>query len=295
MAARPLLMIVLGFLALAAAAQAGGNVERAKAALDQSTLEFFQREIKDSYPDHVTAYAIVQATVTSTGSVGYCPLRTSQCGLNPTCNHPNKTIVTAISLKVDKVLYRTGEAKLPAEFKNYISRVPMAVKAGDEVQASLYCYKATASMISLVRRAPARRPASAPASGPATRPAATSQPVTVVVKETRKKEDAASVIREDAVTVILVTSPSGIGSMTLVNQGGDWPANLRVRLQYGQGRPYRRLEGFSATISRGDKNDAANVGHSVVQSPGGVSVELALPEGKGPRELKISWIDAYRG
>lgn len=146
--------------------------------------------------------------------------------------------------------------------------------------------EAPLSMISRVRKAPA--------SPPAPRPAATSQPVRVTVKETRKQEDTASAAQEDGVMVVVITSRSGIGSMTLVSQGRDWPAKVRVRLQYEDGRPFRSLEMFGAALGRGAGKDAQKVDHRIVKSPRGVSVELSLPEGEGLRELKLSWIDAYR-
>lgn len=120
------------------------------------------------------------------------------------------------------------------------------------------------------------------------------KPARVIVKETRRKEDTASVTQVDGVTEVVITSRSGIGSMTLVSRDRGWPAKVRVRLQYEPGRPYRRLEMFGAVLSGGEKKDARKVGHRIVDSPRGVSVELSLPESKGLFELKLSWIDAYR-
>ncbi len=120
--------------------QAGDLAKRAEAKLDKETFEAFKGEIKDQYPDHVTAYAIVKAKVEAVKEVLYCPLRTAQCGLNPTCNHPKQKIAT-LDISIGEPVIASSDAALPKQFKDYVCFDKVALAKGDEVYLSLYVYK----------------------------------------------------------------------------------------------------------------------------------------------------------
>jgi hypothetical protein len=132
-------------------AWAGEAQDKTKAQLDPAAYAFFQGEIKDAYPDHVKLYAIATATVEKAGSALYCPLRTAQCGLNPTCSHPKQTVAT-VDLKVVAPLFKVGDGELPKAFTNYTLFSGGDFKAGDVVQVSLYVYAGSPSNISKIRK-----------------------------------------------------------------------------------------------------------------------------------------------
>jgi hypothetical protein len=92
------------------------------------------------YPDHVLAYAIVKAKVEAVNEVLYCPLRTSQCGQNPTCNHPKRK-TTTVNITIGEPVVSSSDAALPKQFKDYSYFGKIALAKGDEVYLSLYVYK----------------------------------------------------------------------------------------------------------------------------------------------------------
>jgi hypothetical protein len=87
----------------------------------------------------VKAYAVVKATINKVNTVAYCPLRTAQCGMNPTCNHPKRTMTT-LDIQVKQPLFSTAKVDLPKGFTNYAYFQPTDVKQGDTVYLSLYVY-----------------------------------------------------------------------------------------------------------------------------------------------------------
>jgi hypothetical protein len=121
-------------------AHADDLAKRAEAKLDKETFEVFKSEIKDQYPDHVTAYAIVKAKVEGVKEVLYCPLRTSQCGMNPTCNHPKRK-TTTVDITIGEPVITSSDTALPKAFKDYIYFGKIALAKGDDVYLSLYVYK----------------------------------------------------------------------------------------------------------------------------------------------------------
>ena len=131
-------LLVLTLTAISA--YAGDLAKRAEAKLDKETFEVFKDEIKDQYPDHVVAYAIVKANVEAVKEVLYCPLRTSQCGMNPTCNHPKRK-ATTVNITIGEPVVSSSDAALPKQFKDYSYFGKVALAKGDEVYMSLYVYK----------------------------------------------------------------------------------------------------------------------------------------------------------
>jgi hypothetical protein len=155
---RTMLPAALVLLASFMTALAGEAQDKAKAQLDKATYDFFQGEIKDTYPDPVKAYAIVSATVEKANEVPYCPLRTAQCGLNATCNHV-KRAVPVVDLKVGAPLLKIGDGELPKAFTNYaLFGGGEALKTGDAVQVSLYVYASSPSNVSKIRKVEAAAP-----------------------------------------------------------------------------------------------------------------------------------------
>ncbi|MCY2950498.1 MAG: hypothetical protein NTU53_00785 [Planctomycetota bacterium] len=141
MTKRILLMAVAFIIVPAFSAHAGDLAKRAEAKLDKETFAYFKDEIKDKYPDQVTAYAIVKAKVEAVNEVPYCPLKTSQCGMNPTCNHPNHMKIKNVDITIGEPVIASSNAALPKQFKDYSYFGKVALAKGDEVYLSLYVYK----------------------------------------------------------------------------------------------------------------------------------------------------------
>lgn len=152
--------------------------------------------------------------------------------------------------------------------------------------------------------APAARPT---ARGATTRPAenaSATQPATgIVIERTalvssqqvrvvaqRRADDRFAIAGDaDGNVHLTVTSPSGIGAVTLERTGESWPAVLHVSLQRGAGQPFTRLEGFSAaevteTGRRVELKVTKGEGTATVAIPGFV---------RSPRVV-VDWVDAYR-
>ena len=131
---------IVAVLLAAISVQAGDLAKRAEAKLDKETFEVFKDEIKDQYPDHVAAYAIVKANVEAVNEALYCPLRTAQCGQNPTCNHPKRK-TTTVNITIGEPVVSSSDAALPKQFKDYTYFGKVALAKGEEVYMSLYVYK----------------------------------------------------------------------------------------------------------------------------------------------------------
>ncbi len=133
------------------AADKVSNVERARKELDGATYTHFAKEIKERYPKHVAAFAIVEARVARVGGEVYCPKRSALCGPNPSCKH-EKVSVPALDLNVERVLFSTAPYKWPGEFTRYPAYRQGTFKDGDQLQISLYGYATGSTGISLIRR-----------------------------------------------------------------------------------------------------------------------------------------------
>lgn len=106
-----------------------------------------------------------------------------------------------------------------------------------------------------------------------------------------KAEDTWFLRSSCAGTVVLITSPSGIGAAT-IRPRNAWPdPPLLIGLRYKSGEPFTRLEGFHARASSGEEwRDLASAAGSE-----GLLVELpAEALGKDITHLEIDWVDMYR-
>lgn len=119
--------------------------------------------------------------------------------------------------------------------------------------------------------------------------AARSAPLSV---RTERLQDVARVVREDRGMAIEVTSPSGIGRMTVTPARGATPSPLRLRLRYAAGRPFRTLEGLDVSV---DGTVVATRASMRVESRRGW-LEVLLPADvvTQGQPLHVQWVDAYR-
>lgn len=122
--------------------------------------------------------------------------------------------------------------------------------------------------------------------------ASAAKPVSLSVR-TERAQDIARQVRDGRDTVIEVTSPSGIGRMTLAPAAGKaWPSPLHLRLRYGPGRPFRTLEGLDLSV---DGKVMATRDAMRVEA-GRAWLEVVLPVGVATpgKPLHVQWVDAYR-
>jgi len=110
---------------------------------------------------------------------------------------------------------------------------------------------------------------------------------------TERAQDVVRQVRDGRDTVIEVTSPSGIGRMTLAPAASKaWPSPLRLRLRYAPGRPFRTLEGLDLSV---DDTVVATRDAMRVEA-GRAWLEVVLPVGVATpgKPLHVQWVDAYR-
>jgi hypothetical protein len=108
---------------------------------------------------------------------------------------------------------------------------------------------------------------------------------------TRKKEDRLERVPNPAGFTFLVTCPSGIGGATATLYGGRWPADMRVRLRYAEGRPFTHLELFTVASGRSKPVEVRTVQF------GSEWAEIQLPSeilGSARNALVLEWVDVYR-
>ena len=139
--------------------------------------------------------------------------------------------------------------------------------------------------------------------------------------ELKKPGDTAMLIEEAGRTVVLVTSHTGIGQMTLSLKQGRWPKDVTLRLRYANSRPFTTLEGFDMTTSRikvkassgqsgktplllpddegvFSNNDADPAGWLKIEfKPKGDDLDVIFPSHlwRDEKKIAIQWIDFYRG
>ena len=137
----------------------------------------------------------------------------------------------------------------------------------------------------------------------------------------KKPADTLVVTNEKDRTVFTITSESGIGGADITLRKGTWPKHVTARFSYTKDRGFSKLEGFTLTTAH------LQISHSV---PGAgehrMPFWLAGPDGKfeqmkpaagalnvtaanrsgaleldfpahlcvGSREIKLTWIDAFR-
>lgn len=110
---------------------------------------------------------------------------------------------------------------------------------------------------------------------------------------TERTQDIARQVRDGRDVVIEVTSPSGIGRMTLAPAAGAaWPSSLRMRLRYAPGRPFRTLEGLDLTVD--GKVVATRDAMRVEAGRGWLEVVLPADVMASGKPLHVQWVDAYR-
>jgi len=122
---------------------------KAREALGEEMYAAFKDEIKDTYPSHVKAYAIVRAKITEAKQVEYCPLRTSRCGMNPTCSHTRRKTMN-LDIAVGEALFKSGTGKVPKVFKKHMYFGKASFKTGQDVTMSLHVYSRLRSNIALI-------------------------------------------------------------------------------------------------------------------------------------------------
>lgn len=93
--------------------------------------------------------------------------------------------------------------------------------------------------------------------------------------------------------IIEITSPSGIGRMTLAPASGKtWPSPLRLRLRHAPGRPFRTLEGLDVSVD--GKVVATRETMRVEAGRGWLEVTLPMGVAVPRKPLRVQWVDAYR-
>lgn len=108
--------------------------------------------------------------------------------------------------------------------------------------------------------------------------------------ELRKSDDSAVVEKQKDRTVIVITSPSGIGEGIIALTNGKWPEKLTLRFVYNKERGFKSLEGFSVLAKDG-------VEHIPVKGNlrnGAMEVDLPAKLLTDRDRITLDWVDAYR-
>ncbi len=141
---KSLVLACLGWMAgswILLRATAAEPAPAAPPAADAAALAPFQDELSQTdFPSHVAGLAVVEAKVTAVAETFFCPMRTAQCGPNPTCNHP-KRIRRTCSLAIIRTLANPSGLNVPASFDNVQAPENANLKAGQAVCASFYAYR----------------------------------------------------------------------------------------------------------------------------------------------------------
>lgn len=133
-----------------------------------------------------------------------------------------------------------------------------------------------------------------------------------------KDGDRYAIQQETGRTVIVVTTETGIGRMTVSSK--NWPKEVTIRLRYAQTKAFKTLEGFDMTTSRlqvrcnsGDsgkvpfflatddgqylRDDTNPSGWLKLEfKPHGDDLDVVFPSylWRGEKDVQIQWIDFYR-
>lgn len=120
--------------------------------------------------------------------------------------------------------------------------------------------------------------------------------------------------------LIVVTTETGIGRMTLSPKDAIWPKDVTIRLRYSKPRPFKTLEGFEMTSSRmqvrGNSGDSGKVPFFLATDDGkfgrddlnpsgwlklefkphGDDLDIVFPSHlwRDEKEVQFQWIDFYR-
>ena len=107
----------------------------------------------------------------------------------------------------------------------------------------------------------------------------------------KNEKDRYVFIRGGEGAVLLITCPSGIGSVIVTWVATAAPKPFRIGLRYAKGDPFERLEGIHVTSSTGDKWSElprrSRLGYLEVEIP-----DAAFDQ--DPGSMKIDWVDVYR-
>jgi hypothetical protein len=146
------------------------------------------------------------------------------------------------------------------------------------------------------RREPATRPAAvAPATtqpqvGVESGATVNTQQVKVVAQ--RRTEDGVAIASDAEGNVRLtVTSPSGIGGLTLERINDAWPAVIHVQLQKSGVQPFKALEGFSAAE---ETETGRRVELKTRTVPAEGRADVNVPGFVRSPRIIIEWVDYYR-
>ncbi len=122
--------------------------------------------------------------------------------------------------------------------------------------------------------------------------ASAAKPASLSVR-TERAQDIARQVPSARGAIIEITSPSGIGRMTLApGSGKTWPSPLRLRLRHAPGRPFRTLEGLDVSVD--GKVVATRETMRVEVEPGWLEVMLPMGVAMPGKPLRVQWVDAYR-
>lgn len=110
---------------------------------------------------------------------------------------------------------------------------------------------------------------------------------------TERAGDAARALRDGRGVVVEITSPTGIGRMTIAPPARRaWPSPLRLRLRYAPGRPFRTLEGLEVSVD--GAVGATREAMRVEARRDGLEVVLPADVAQAGKPLRVQWVDAYR-
>lgn len=110
---------------------------------------------------------------------------------------------------------------------------------------------------------------------------------------TERAEDVARVVRASRGTTIEITSPSGIGRMTIAPVARTaWPTSLRLRLRHAPGRPFRSLEGLDVSVD--GTVVATREAMRIEARRGWLEVVIPADATTPGKPLRVQWVDAYR-
>jgi hypothetical protein len=117
----------------------------------------------------------------------------------------------------------------------------------------------------------------------------------------------------EGAVVIDVTSPSGIGQLTVESGDQPWPMAAKLRLRYDDKRAFTHLEGVTLTDSKSRlhtflgstevevnpldgavRRNAAKPEMKVEKAHGAIEVTLPLAWLTNEKQFVIHWVDFYR-
>lgn len=110
---------------------------------------------------------------------------------------------------------------------------------------------------------------------------------------TERAGDAARALRDGRGVLVEITSPSGIGRMTIAPPARRaWPSPLRLRLRYAPGRPFRTLEGLDVSVD--GTVVATREAMRVEARRDWLEVVLPANVAQAGKPIRVQWVDAYR-